>query len=252
MNILSNKKFEIEHKLIIAISTISCLLFLIKVVNPTFYIDLLSQLAIYSHLKVFNFRFWQFFSYLFIHANFLHLLLNMVMLYFFSMLFFTYFNPKQFLKTFFFGGFFAAIFYIIVGTVIGKDMYAVGASGAIMAVFFAVVGYNPLMRVQLIIFGNIPIYYIALAFLGFDILQLFFDNAGGHLIHIGGSLFGFIYGKYFVGFNIKKSLKKQKKPSHLKTIRNRNTSTKKIGTDVTIQQKIDVILDKISKSGASQ
>src|SRR5690606_41188533 len=83
----------------------------------------------------------------------------------------------------------------------GQHHYVVGASGAVMAVFFTVVGYNPKINVHLIIFGRVALWIIALVLVGLDLIQLFSDNSGGHLAHLGGSLFGFLYGTYFKGLS---------------------------------------------------
>lgn len=242
------KNLTVEIKLIAVVSIISLLVMLMKVVDPGFYKIIVEQLALFSDFKIFNYRIWQFVTYSFLHADIMHLLFNMLMLYFFSLLFFTFFNSKQFLKAYFLGGVAAALFYFLVANIFGLQSYVVGASGAVMAVFFTVVGYNPKMRVQLIIFGNVAIYYIAIAFLGFDLLQLFFDNAGGHLAHIGGSIFGFCYGKYLGGFTFVVP-KKSKVKTNLRTVHNKINQTKNNSTDNSVQKQIDVILDKISKSG---
>ena len=242
------KNLTVEIKLIAVVSIISLLVMLMKVVDPGFYKIIVEQLALFSDFKIFNYRIWQFVTYSFLHADIMHLLFNMLMLYFFSQLFFTFFNSKQFLKTYFLGGVAAGIFYFLVANIFGLQSYVVGASGAVMAVFFTVVGYNPKMRVQLIIFGNVAIYYIAIAFLGFDLLQLFFDNAGGHLAHIGGSIFGFCYGKYLGGFTFVVP-KKSKVKTNLRTVHNKINQTQNNSTDNNVQKQIDVILDEISKSG---
>ena len=242
------KNLTVEIKLIAVVSIISLLVMLMKVVDPGFYKIIVEQLALFSDFKIFNYRIWQFVTYSFLHADIMHLLFNMLMLYFFSQLFFTFFNSKQFLKAYFLGGVAAALFYFLVANIFGLQSYVVGASGAVMSVFFTVVGYNPKMRVQLIIFGNVAIYYIAIAFLGFDLLQLFFDNAGGHLAHIGGSIFGFCYGKYLGGFTFVVP-KKSKVKTNLRTVHNKINQTKNNSTDNSVQKQIDVILDKISKSG---
>ncbi len=241
------KNIAVEIKLLIVVSVISLPVMLTEKVNPGLHKTIIEQLALFSDFKIFNYRIWQFVSYSFLHADIMHLLFNMLMLYFFSQLFFTFFNSKQFLKAYFLGGIAAGIFYFLTANVFGMQSYVVGASGAVMAVFFTVVGYNPKMRVQLIIFGNVAIYYIALAFLGFDLLQLFFDNAGGHLAHIGGSIFGFLYGKWLGGASIKITNKAQSKP-HLRTVHKVNL-TKNNSQENVAQKQIDVILDKISKSG---
>ncbi len=247
------QKFDIKNttaeiKLIVVITAISLLVMLLRVSNVEWYRMILEQLALFSDFNIFNYRIWQFVTYSFLHADIMHLLFNMLMLYFFSQLFFTFFNSKQLLKAYFLGGIAAGFFYFLVANIFGLQSFVVGASGAVMAVFFTVVGYNPRMRVQLIIFGNIAIYYIAIAFLCFDLLQLFFDNAGGHLAHIGGSIFGFCYGKYLGGFIINSS-KKSKVKTNLRTVHNKNNQTKNNSADNSIQKQIDVILDKISKSG---
>ncbi len=241
------KNLSVEVKLIIVVSKISVIVMLMKFADAGFYKTIIEQLALFSNFKIFNYRIWQFVSYSFLHADVMHLLFNMLMLYLFSMLFFTFFNNKQFLKAYFLGGIAAGFFYFLVANIIGLQSYVVGASGAVMAVFFTVVGYKPDMRVNVII-TTIPIYYIALLSLGLDLFQLFFDNAGGHLAHIGGSIFGFCYGKYLGGFSVS-SLKKPKVKTNLRTVHNKINQTKNNSADNSVQKQIDVILDKISKSG---
>ena len=241
------KNLSVEVKLIIVVSIISVIVMLMKFADAGFYKTIIEQLALFSNFKIFNYRIWQFVTYSFLHADVMHLLFNMLMLYLFSMLFFTFFNNKQFLKAYFLGGIAAGFFYFLVANIIGLQSYVVGASGAVMAVFFTVVGYKPDMRVNVII-TTIPIYYIALLSLGLDLFQLFFDNAGGHLAHIGGSIFGFCYGKYLGGFSVS-SLKKPKVKTNLRTVHNKINQTKNNFADNSVQKQIDVILDKISKSG---
>ncbi|SRR5690606_10255344 len=241
------KNLSVEVKLIIVVSIISVIVMLMKFADAGFYKTIIEQLALFSNFKIFNYRIWQFVTYSFLHADVMHLLFNMLMLYLFSMLFFTFFNNKQFLKAYFLGGIAAGFFYFLVANIIGLQSYVVGASGAVMAVFFTVVGYKPDMRVNVII-TTIPIYYIALLSLGLDLFQLFFDNAGGHLAHIGGSIFGFCYGKYLGGFSVS-SLKKSKVKTNLRTVHNKINQTKNNSADNSVQKQIDVILDKISKSG---
>lgn|SRR5690606_28394581 len=240
------KNIAVEIKLLIVVSVISLLVMLTGKVNPGLHKTIIEQLGLFSDFKIFNYRIWQFATYSFLHSDIMHLLFNMLMLYLFSMLFFTFFNYKQFLKVYFLGGIAAGIFYFIIANIFGLQSYVVGASGAVMAVFFTVVGYKPDMRVNVII-ATVPIYYLALLSLGIDIFQLFSDNAGGHLAHLGGSIFGFCYGKWLGGFSLK-TVKKAKSKTHLRTIHKVNQTKNKIAEN-DIQKKIDSILDKISKSG---
>lgn len=247
MKALQINKLTVVHKLLIAIASISIFVMLTKLFNVAVYKTIIEQFALFSDFTIFKYRIWQFVTYSFLHADIMHLVLNMVMLYLFSQLFFTFFNEKQLLKAYFLGGIAAGVFYFVISNIFGLKSFVVGASGAIMAVFFTVVGYNSKMRVTIIIFGNIAIYYIALAFIAFDVVQLFFNNAGGHLAHIGGSIFGFCYGKYLGGF-LWTNKQPAKKKSPLRTVHKVNQDQRKSAQN-DVQKQIDIILDKISKSG---
>lgn len=242
------KNLTVEIKLIVVVSIISLLVMLMKVVNPGFYKIIIEQLALFSDFKIFNYRIWQFVTYSFLHADIMHLLFNMLMLYFFSQLFFTFFNSKQFLKAYFLGGIFAGFFYFVLSNIFDINSYVGGASGAVIAVFFTVFGYRPTMRVNVIIFQSLAIYYIALILILLIIYQFFTSNSDGNLAHIGGSIFGFCYGKYLGGFTFVVP-KKSKVKTNLRTVHNKINQTKNNSTDNSVQKQIDVILDKISKSG---
>lgn len=251
-NKLNIQKIPVVNKLLISVAVISILVMLLSLfdVSAPAYLWALQQFALFSDLNILGFRLWQFLTYSFIHADIWHLAINLLMLYFFSTLFFTFFNEKQFLKVYFLGAIAAGVFYILGSYLIGQHHYVVGASGAVMAVFFTVVGYNPKINVHLIIFGRVALWIIALVLVAFDMIQLFSDNTGGHLAHLGGSLFGFLYGNYLKGFSfdfLPKIKKKQKTP--LRTVYNKTRPTKNKIQEDDIQNRIDLILDKISKSG---
>jgi hypothetical protein len=99
-----------------------------------------------------------------------------------------------------------------------------------------------------------------------DIVQLPFGNAGGHLAHLGGALIGYLYTKQLdKGNDIGKWIenliqgfqqlfeskpKQPKQKSKMKTVYKNKTYSKSSVADKSEKQKrIDMILDKISKSG---
>jgi hypothetical protein len=103
----------------------------------------------------------------------------------------------------------------------------------------------PEFRMNLLFIGPVKLKYIALVVLVLDLISVTYQsNTGGHLAHIGGGLFGFLF-----AFSLKNgtdwtTLIKFKKKTHLKTVhRNRSLSPREI------QQRIDEILDKINRSG---
>jgi hypothetical protein len=98
-----------------------------------------------------------------------------------------------------------------------------------------------------------------------DLIQIFTENTGGHVAHLAGALFGFIYVKlllggtdlskgisyiidYLVTFSRPKKTTPFKKVHRNYSTKPNQTVSKVIAKDKT-QQQIDDILDKISKSG---
>ena len=216
---------------------------------------------------------WSLITYGFFHFGFFHIFFNMLILNFSSRLFLTYFTSKQLLSLYFSGLLFSGIIYIICyylfPSLSNLHVTLIGASGTIMAIFFAVATFNPLMEIRLMFIGNVKIWHIAFVYLILDLIQLPLENTGGHIAHLGGALFGYIFVKqiqsgtditsWFTAIldyfsNVFSSNKNSFKKIHRnpKPVNNNNSSSKVAATIITKdkkQQQIDEILDKISKSG---
>ena len=106
-----------------------------------------SWLALYSNFDDFIFSPWTLFSYMFLHAGFLHLLFNMMVLHFSGRLFETYFTQKQLFGLYILGGIFSGIAFLVSFILIGKASVLVGASGAIMALLILEPKGTPLLTV---------------------------------------------------------------------------------------------------------
>lgn len=222
-------------------------------------------LALSSDPQVFLFKPWTFLTYAFFHFDFLHLLFNMMVLNFASNLFLTFFNQKQYLGLYLLSALFAGVVFVLSFYVLGTSASIVGASAAIMAILVAATTYSPLMNVRLFLFGNVKLWHITAVILILDLVQLRSGNMGGHISHLAGAFFGFIFIKllqngtdlsiivskvldFFANLfrkspttPFKKVHKNYKKPTE-------KTSSRIVTKDKT-QQQIDEILDKISQSG---
>jgi len=242
---------------------IAIIFILFKVFYQPVYLLLVDNFSLNSNFEFFIYKPWTLISYSFLHADFIHLLFNLLMLYFVGMLFETFFSKFQLLAVYIFGGIFAGMTYLIACNFLDINSLVVGASGAIMALLFAVTTYRPNMNVRLALIGNVKVWYIAAFFVFLDIVQIPMSNAGGHITHLGGALFGFIYiqclnkgfdmGNFFVWLNDLFSPNK-KKYTNFKNVytnnKNEQTSSQpKKNQKDEVQIQIDVILDKISKSG---
>jgi len=212
---------------------------------------------------------WSIITYFFFHSGFFHILFNMMILNFSSKLFLTYFSQKQFLSLYFVGGIFAGIIYILsyflFPSLAHLQVSLVGASGAIMSILFAAATFSPLTEIRLMFIGNVKLWHIAFALIVIDLIQLPLENTGGHLAHLGGAFFGYLYIKQIqkgidLGSWFTKLIDKlavvfsQKEANPFKKVHvNYNNAQEKptskiIKKDIK-QQQIDEILDKISQSG---
>jgi membrane associated rhomboid family serine protease len=201
---------------------------------------------------------WSILSYGFLHAGFLHILMNMIVLYFIGNLFLEYFTEKQLLNFYILGTLFGGIFFLFSQNYFplfeGKSTVLVGASAGISAIFIGITTYMPNYQIKLRFIGFVKLWYLAAFWIGLDILGLIGSNAGGHFAHLGGALFGFIY--------VSRASKKEisflnnlwgmfsSKNKKMKTVYKSSTKRKKnVSNTNSNQVKIDAILDKISKSG---
>lgn len=232
-------------------------------------IDYLDFVSLSTVPKALLWKPWSVISYAFFHNGIFHILFNMLMLNFSGKLFTTFFTQKQLLNLYIvsaiFGGIVYIISYMIFPALANSTVSMVGASGAVMAILVATASYQPTMEIRLLLIGNVKLVYFVLFLLILDLIQLPMNNTGGHLAHLGGAFFGYFYVKQIQnGTDITKWLGwcisycttfgMTKKTTPFKSVHVnprkpvQKTESKIITKDQT-QQKIDLILDKISKSG---
>ncbi len=211
---------------------------------------------------------WTLVTYMFLHERFFHLFFNMVILYFGGSIFLQYLSQRKLLSTYIIGGLAGAGLYILTYNIFPvfetSRLYAValGASASVLAVMVAIATFVPQYTVNLFLIGRVRLKYVALAFIIIDIFSIIGNNPGGHIAHLGGAAWGFVY-IYLIRRNIdvytifnrfyKPKLKvkhgagagKTGKPGRPLTDDEYNKQ-KNIS-----QEEIDRILDKIAKSGYS-
>jgi membrane associated rhomboid family serine protease len=232
-------------------------------------IDYMSRISLSSNPSDLLWKPWSVISYAFFHSGIFHILFNMLMLNFVGKLFVTFFTQKQLLNLYFVSAIFAGLLYIgcymVFPALSRSDANLVGASGAVMAILVATATYQPFMEIRLFLFGNVKLIYLVLILIVIDLIQLPMSNTGGHLAHIGGAFFGYLYIKliqngtditlwfekinsFFATLIGTKKATPFKKVHKTVAIKQEKTVSKIITKDKT-QRQIDEILDKISKSG---
>jgi len=265
-SILSELWYKMVHSgsrmnLFIGINTIVFLFFvLINLIEFLFRVDigigtfLAINLALPAYLPSLLYKPWTLFTYMFVHHDFLHFVFNMLALYWFGRIFEDFLNSRQFTFTYLAGGIVGGLLFIAFYNVFPayqeSVVYAtvVGASACVMAIIVATATLLPDYNLHLLLFGSVPLKYLALIYILIDVIGMTGMNAGGAIAHLGGALLGFVYIKRLrAGSDWSKIF--QKKPK-LKVIHRDNvTINTKITNDIPEQEVIDRILDKISQKG---
>ena len=172
---------------------INFIMFIATWVTENMGIDLTGLLGLHFFLAP-DFHLYQIFTYMFMHAGFLHILFNMLWLYWFGALFLYFFSGKHLRGLYIVGGICGGLLYMISYNVFPyfRPMTAystmVGASASVLAIVVATAYREPNYPVRLLFFGNVRLKYLALIVVLTDLLFITSSNAGGHIAHLGLSL----------------------------------------------------------------
>jgi membrane associated rhomboid family serine protease len=222
-------------------------------------------LALPADLSLLASKPWTLISYMFLHKNFLHILFNMLWLYWFGGIFLQNLDEKKLVGIYLLGGLSGGLLYIAtynIFPVFAGELaisHAMGASASVLAVVIATAVYRPEYHMNLLFIGPVKIIYIALV--GFVVTSLFdFSiNTGGKIAHIGGALFGYLYIlRYRRGKDMTRGINRVldwifglfKPKSRIKVTHRRYEDDMDYNRRKKDEQaEIDRILDKIARSG---
>ena len=229
--------------------------------------ELTRFLSVPSYLEALINRPWTVLTYAFVHLGIFHFVFNMIMLYVGGRLFEDFLGRKQLLATYVFGALTGALFFIAAFNIfpvfepVRTQAIAIGASASVLAVFIAVASYAPDFKLPLLLIGPVKLKYIAIFIVVIDILSISRGNPGGHIAHLGGAFWGFLYA-YMVRKQVDPAkalnrwVKGWKAALSGRPRMKVNYSATRPATDEDYnlqraekQREIDRILDKISQSG---
>ncbi|EAY29542.1 rhomboid family intramembrane serine protease [Microscilla marina] len=249
---------------------------LIYVISPSFFKTFSKFLFVSGSLTELMFHPWTVLTYAFSHHDLLHIVFNMLTLYWFGMLVSEYLNSKRLISLYVLGALAGAVSYILIynffpGAKTGMGGTMLGASGAVFAVVVGAATLMPNYSFHLIFIGPVRIKYIAALLVLLSVFQLRGMNAGGQVAHLGGALMGYLFvvslnrgtdlGGWihyiidgFTGLFRKKSKMKVTYRSKVAAnagtnYANANRNSVNAGNGTPDQAEIDAILDKISESG---
>lgn len=272
---LEELKFQFTHggmhvRLIFVNTTVYLAIILLTILgkltqNPIF--EEIKNYGFSLHTKFDSWYLWpyQLFTSVFSHFDFIHFLTNMLFLYLAGNIFRSLFTDRRMLHVYVLGGVVGGLFEIAARNFFpifsNFEYTTIGASGSLMAMFFAAAFYRPNMVIQFFGLFPIRIIFIAVIFVFSDILQMVDQDAVAHFAHFGGALIGALSAAnihsssniinitegwqqaIFGGNRSKTKLKVKQGGSRIKTDEEYNMERK------ANQDKVNKILEKISKSG---
>lgn len=232
-------------------------------INPV-----VDALALPPSLQELGYRPWTLLTYMFTHYDPLHIMFNMLALFWFGKLLTWRCTPRQLMALYIYGGIGGGLLFLLASA--GFDTVAtplLGASASVMALLIALALIMPDFEVSLMLIGRVKLKWLAVGAIVLFALGLAGNNAGGHVAHFGGIIVGAIFGLMmnrgvditsplnkaidwvvtFVG-GVKAPRRKKQKFYKSKEQPRAKQSAKATEAD---RQKLDAILDKIKKSGYS-
>lgn len=176
----------------VLVSLVSIILMLFKIPAVAW----VNYLELPADFGRFIFQPWSIITYMFMHAGLLHILFNMLWLYWFGRLFLQFFSSRHLRGLYVFGGIVGGIFYMLAYNIFPyfetavPYSYLLGASASVLAIVLATAEREPNYPVQFMFIGTVRLKYVAVFMIVLDLLFMTSGNAGGHIAHLGGALAG--------------------------------------------------------------
>jgi membrane associated rhomboid family serine protease len=243
--------------------------------NPeSLYVVGLDYFCIPASLQTLLWQPWSLITHMFLHDAFWHLFNNLVGLYIFGSIVSDLIGDRRVLPLYLLGGLAGGVFFILSAqlNVLSTSAYALGASGAVMAMGGAALILAPDYRVPLLLLGAVKVKYIVLVLVLLDLTAIAGQyDSGGPIAHIAG----FVVGCLFVyqlrdGRDWAESMNNlfarvtrlfSRKPASKKTVRKNKPGPMRAtfvggkgghaqdSEDYSFQERLDAILDKIKLTG---
>lgn len=172
------------------------LLHLLAIVAMLFNVgsDVLQWVELPSDLKMLLSRPWTLVTYMFAHYGLLHILFNMLWLYWLGRIFMEYFSAKQLTGVYLLGGLGGAVLYLLAYNLLphlaGSHGWLIGASASVIAVVVAAAVYAPDYKIGLLFIGEVALKWVAIVTVVIAVIGLEGGNIGGNIAHIGGAVVG--------------------------------------------------------------
>jgi membrane associated rhomboid family serine protease len=139
---------------------------------------------------------WTLVTYMFVHYGLLHILFNMLWLYWLGRIFMEFFSAEELTGLYLLGGWGGAVIYLLATNLLPYftshlgNYYLMGASASVVAIVVATAVYAPDYKIGLLFFGEVSIKWIAIVTVLISLMGMEGVNVGGNIAHLGGAAVG--------------------------------------------------------------
>lgn len=192
------------------------------------------------------------------HIDPLHILFNMLFLYWFGREIETIYGKKDYCVFLLLSGVVASLSYVLIQSLFDKDSApALGASGAVMAVVVVYAFFFPNRRIYFYGLFPMTVKWLAIIYVGIDLLGALTPSQShvAHTAHLGGALTGFLWyklgvrvfpsdGESGIGSRLEAWFRRLRAPRPKKP-----PVAEERRVDPATEERVDALLDKIAREG---
>jgi membrane associated rhomboid family serine protease len=161
---------------------------------PGFYKEIIRYLSISADWFWTLTHPWVLITATFLHEGFFHILWNMLLLFWFGRIVGDFIGNRRVLPIYIMGGLAGALAFIGAALAMKIGTMAYGASAGVMAMVLAAGTLSPDYEMRLMFIGNVKLKYIVAVMIFIDVISIpLMFNTGGHIAHLGGALYGWLY-----------------------------------------------------------
>lgn len=208
--------------------------------------DAAAWLALPSGFMAFIHRPWTLLTYMVTHFSLLHLLFNVLWVYWFGLMLVSTGRDRDLLIGYIGGGITGGILYLVASAAgMTAGTYLCGASASVMSVMCLAAVIKPDYELNLLLIGRVKLKWMALI----CVLLTLLGGGGALSAHIGGVIFGLLYGAALKWDVAKRFVYKKNPRKSRDTKRKRNIAA--LQNRLNDPKRLDELLDKIRLSGFS-
>jgi len=238
---------------------------------PGWYSAVIKQFELNSNVFVLLRHPWTLLTYAFTHQGFFHILFNLLNLFWFGQLIREYLGDRRLVSLYMLGAVAGAAVFLLSFNLLPVFQHAVGtpmigASAAVTAIIVAAATLLPDYTFMLLLLGPVKIKWIAAVVVLISLAGVNGGNPGGEIAHLGGALLGFVFikqlqagrdlgrpiqaiGGWFSNLFSRRPAMRASTTRRPEPVTTAPSARAKKAVDLPLQEEVDLILDKISRSG---